>query len=554
MRFPSDPLVRFCAFILLFSLVPAARAQISGRPSPAAGAGAKTLVAYSSTHTTYSLADDLNALKIQLRRVATQVEAVPVTQADAAKIAAADYTVVFCPQPLPKLSEDFLKAVAQSSKPVLWVGYGADQLAQQPEFKGQFTVSEFASSQSAETVNYLGHEWQQPVSLWLPVQLDPTNSKATVVMTVPTTSTNNETTLHPVCWKSRQVTFYAAQPTATANCALFSDALLDFYGVTNAALPAICLRIDGYHAHQDHLEFRNLVDNLHSRGHPFILGVIPAYYDPETKKIEDLDTQPEFVAALRYAQRNGARLVLQGYADTRKLGTGQEPEFWNSATDAPFNDDSAEYVRERVQQGVRQMVSHGLFPLGWQTPYNSASRADYGQIAAHFSTAAERVQLSDATALETFAPTAIAQDDFGRSIIPENLGALTGQKGILPKIQSRVELLTQLRGTVAGCAFPAFLADDKLAILVSVLEKTKAPFLDLADGDNWVQISDVVLLTGNATRTATLKNARIHWKAFDRNGDLLAEDDSQQAVTGEHEFKRRGKGDYEVFQINEANP
>jgi uncharacterized protein YdaL len=85
------------------------------------------------------------------------------------------------------------------------------------------------------------------------------------------------------------------------------------------------VRIDGYHCHQDHLEFRHLVDTLHQRGLPFTVGVIPAYWNPETKKLEDLDSQPEFVAALRYAQSRGGRLLLQGYVNTRKASTGQEP-------------------------------------------------------------------------------------------------------------------------------------------------------------------------------------------------------------------------------------
>lgn len=528
-------------------------ASLLQRPVAAKGAVAKTLVVYSETRAPYSLADDLAALKLQLRRVAGQLETVAATQADPAKLAVADYLVIFCPQPFPALSAPLLEAIARSSAPVLWVGYGADQLTHLPQFAGQFDIAPFAATQPIETVTYQGREWKLPLTGWLPALLNPTIHPAAPIISV-TTVTNNETTIHPVSWKSGPVTFFVAPPNSPANSPLFSDLLLDFYGVEKASAAATAVRIDGYHCHQDHLEFRRLVDTLHQRGLPFTVGVIPAYCNPETKKIEELDSQPEFIAALRYAQSRGGRLLLQGYVNTRKASTGQEPEFWNATLDRPVADDGPEYVRERLRQGIRQMLKRGLFPLGWITPFNSASRADYAEIANHFSTASERVQLSDATAAENFAGTAIIQDDFGRLIIPENLGTITGQKAALIQLQARAELQTRLRSTVSQFSFPAYLTDDKLSQAVRLLDQLKTPFLDLADGDHWVQLPEALLLTGNAQRTVKLRDARVTWKAFDRTGKLLEEATEPEPATGQRLFQRRGKGDYELFLIIEAKP
>jgi len=71
-----------------------------------------------------------------------------------------------------------------------------------------------------------------------------------------------------------------------------------------------------------------------------------------------------------------------------------------------------------------------------------------------------------------------------------------------------------LRGTISLFAMPAHLGEAKLIQAVSLLERTKAPFLDLADGDNWVQTPEAILLTGHASRTITLNSARIRWQAF----------------------------------------
>ena len=538
---------------LLLTMLAAANGQIQlNRPATAFGAGAKTMVVYSATHAPFSLADDLAALKLQLRRVASQLETVPLAQADTNKIAAADYVVIFCPQPFPNLAPEILQAVAHCPHPVLWVGYGADQLTRLSEFKGQFEVAAFAAEKPAETVSYLGRDWNQPLAVWLPVEMPATNAATNIIMSVAVTNDGVKVS-HPICWRSGPVTFFTALPTTTAAGVLFSDMLLDFFGAS-ASASSVCVRIDGYHCHQDHEEFRHLVDYLHERGRPFVVGVVPAYWNPETKKIQEMDSQPEFVAALRYAQKNGGRLVLQGFVNARKSGTGQEPEFWDSALDRPFTDDSPEYVRERLFQGVRQMVKHGLFPIAWETPFNSASRIDYAEIARHFSTGIERVQLSDATGLEKFAAPAVTQDDFGRAIVPENLGVVTGEKAAQTAIQSRAEMLAKLRGTVATLSFPAYLAEEQLIPATHGLEQLKLPFLDLADGDHWVQLPDLILLTGKAQRTVTLKDAIIKWKAFDLAGNLLDAEFEPQSVSGERVFQRRGKGDYELFEIIEAQP
>ena len=555
MNFTSKYWVTIGTALWLLGAFPAANAEsLLNRPATARGDAAKTLVVYSETCAPYSLANDLVALKLLLRRVASRLEVVPLAQVDTNKIAAADYIVIFCPQPPPDFPPEILQAVAQSLHPVLWVGYGADQLSQLPEFKSRFSVAPFAAGRSADTVNYLGRDWRVNTPVWFPVQMSATSANAGIVMSLPL-ETGGQKVLTPVCWRSGPVTFFTALPTTTANSVLFSDILLDFFGAS-ASASAVCVRIDGYHCHQDHQEFRHLVEYLHERGRPFIVGVIPAYWNPEIKKLQELDTQPEFVAALRYAQKNGGRLVVQGYANTRRAGTGQEPEFWDAVHDRPFADDSAEFVRERILQSVRQMLKHGLFPIAWETPFNSASRTDYAEIASHFSTAVERVQLSDATGLENFAGSAVTQDDFGRLIVPENLGALTEQikAKALEAIQARAELLARLRGTVATLSFPAYLTEDKLVAATRILERLKLPFLDLADGDHWVQLPEVILLTGKAQRPVTLKDAFIKWKAFDLAGNLVDQDKGVGPVSGERIFRRRGKGDYELFEIIEAQP
>jgi hypothetical protein len=291
-----------------------------------------------------------------------------------------------------------------------------------------------------------------------------------------------------------------------------------------------------------------MADYLYSRGVPFLVSVIPACRDAESGQVQELDSQPEFVAALRYAQQRGGRLVMQGYA--HEPGRG---EFWDLEHDRPLAEDNASYTRERLHKGARQLIQENLFPLAWETPDYAASRTAYGEIARVFSIAVERVQLSDATCLEKETMLAPFSDSQGRLILPENLGyVLGGTSNVCDGIKSAAELLTKLRGPVMGCHIHAYQPLARLAELVDTLESFHIPFLDLAELDNAVQIPGFLLLAGGAERTLNLRNATVRWKTFDRAGKLLAEEREKVKTNGERIFKRRS-GDYELVEFVEEN-
>jgi len=83
-----------------------------------------------------------------------------------------------------------------------------------------------------------------------------------------------------------------------------------------------------------------------------------------------------------------------------------------------------------------------------------------------------------------------------------------------------------------------------------MLKKYRVPFIDLTDLSNRVVLPEKVLLTGNAVASVTLQNATVRWKTFNRNGQLLAEDEQRTKVSGRREFKRIGIGVYELVQFS----
>src|SRR2546429_4272015 len=134
--------------LAVFLAVRQAEAQSLARPIAGKGAEAKTLLIYANTRPAYWLADGLESLKLRLHRVATRLETVAVSNAGPDRVAGAAYLVVYCPQFFPDLPQDFLQRIAEASQPVLWIGFGADKLAELVPFQGQYEVSAFAVGSS----------------------------------------------------------------------------------------------------------------------------------------------------------------------------------------------------------------------------------------------------------------------------------------------------------------------------------------------------------------------------------------------------------------------
>ena len=548
--FPTTRVANVLLALLLE--VRASAAQPPTRPTAGKGAEATTLLLYANTRPAYALADGIELLKLRLQRVATRVETVAVADATPDRVARADYLVVYCPQYFPGLPKEVLQSIAETNKPVLWVGFGADQLAELAPFKGRFEISPFAAEGAVTNVSYLGRDWSVTIAPWIPAALA-TNSTSQMVMSCRDPA-NNPSAARPICWKTEQTTFFLAEPSMGTFGFLFEDVLLDFYQANDVPPKRVFVRIEDCHCRGNHRGFRRMVDYLFARGHPFMVGVIPVSRDPSSGKLLELESQPEFVDALRYAQRRGGRLVSQGYADGAETVAGSLPGLWDPELDRPRAGGTATSLRHRLQQETRAMLRQGLLALAWETPHYAASRTAYPEIARVFSTAVERVQLSDATALANAATGGLTADRYGRLIVPENLGYVRDATGDgVGAIETGARILTQLRGTVAGCFIHSYQPLEKLTALVEALENFHAPFLDLAELDNRVALPDALLLTGNAQGALTPRRAAVRWRAFDRAGDLVAEKVEPTASLGERTFKRSGAGVYELFEIGDAD-
>lgn len=540
------------SFFILGAATPVEAAV--ARPLSARGADAKTLLIYSDTRAQFSMSEGLEVLRLQLRRVATQIESLSVSNATPEKIAAADYVVIFCPQSRPALPTNFLHSLTNLSQPVLWVGFGANELEELPPFQGEFVFSKLHAEKHASNVVYRGKTWNVPVYPWIPVRLA-SNATSRVLMTV-----QDQGQARPLAWQLSNTTFLATVPLWGTVSYLFTDLLLDFFAVKDIPESRVFLRLEDYNAQSDHGEFRRAADYLYARKIPFMVAMTPSWRDPEFGMIENLDSNAEFLSGLRYAQQRGGRLVMKGC-----VLDGNKIEFWDTRLDRPVQGETIEQYRTRIQEGVQLMLKHGLFPLAWETPGSAASRNAYSAIAGVFSTAVERLQLSDTTSRESYVTSAPTLDRHGRFILPENGGyvlmtapnagrdATPFASAALEAVRENLDAITSLRGTVAGCYIHCYQPLARTMALVNLLERYKLPFVDLGQMENAVQLPGALLLTGNAQRTIDLQNALVQRRSFDRAGAPLAHEREGQPYTGHRTFQRTS-GDYDLIEFETPKP
>lgn len=514
-------------------------APAPSRPAPAQGSGARTLVVYSQTHAAYSLLNSLELLKLQLGRFDSRFETLPLFQVTPEKLRLCDYLVVLALDAHESMPTNLIAAIASAEVPVLWVGLGIDPLAQIVAFREQFQIGAASQLHSARLIRYHGKQWDVGAFNFREVHL-PKKSAAQSLISAPAQDQSDKEPLRPLCWKMQRFTIFAAEPQNGALGFVFEDLLFDFFGVKETRANSVLIRISGYHPESNHRDFKRTADYLHARSIPFAVS-----FRGLTEKTSSTDDGAEFISALRYGQQRGGRMILLG----TEPPSGR-PEFWDDRGDRPRMQITGGGLRHRITSAAEAAINVGLLPIAWETPQYAASSYTYQEIATVFGTAVERVQLSDATSRETYAPAGLARDQYGRLLLPDNLGFIGNTSNGLAGVQINADLLAALRGSILGASFDSYLPFPRLVQLVDLLESYHFSFLDMAELGNRVELPDQILLTGDATASVSLQNATIRWKTFNRAGQLLAEDEQRTKASGRRDFKRIGIGTFELVQFS----
>jgi len=499
---------------------PAAAAKVF-RPTPEHGTGSRTLVAYAHQHFGYSLANSLNLVKLQLARIDTRIDALPLSELDSNAVQRCDYLVIVGPEAGESGPTNLIAALAATAVPVLWIGENLEPLQAVDELRGSIAAD--ATLATATTIQYRGRRWD----------VRPFSFTQTSGIKKPLIAAVSDEQEKPFCFQVGRFTLFGAEPQGGLLGFVFEDILFDFYRVKTAPSSSILLRVRGYSPASDHREMRRVADYLFSRSIPFVLSV--------RNFAGQFTNDNEFVSTLRYAQHRGGRLIIEGAGRTSAL--------WNFATDKAIGQSATRDFGRGINQELSTAFAAGLLPIAWQTPESAASPEAYRAVGQIFSTSFERVQLSEATARGSYGPGGLTLDAYGRLIVPENAGYITDSSDAVAQVEPALDLLAKLRGTILCGTFDSFVPLERLVEFVSLLEQYRLPFLDVAELPNRVQLGDQLLLTGTAAVSLDLKDTTIRWKTFNRLGALLAEDEQKTRFTGHREFKRIGIGVFELVQF-----
>jgi uncharacterized protein YdaL len=225
---------------------------------------------------------------------------------------------------------------------------------------------------------------------------------------------------------------------------IVTDILFDFLGLPerNKKRYAI-IRIEDIHPEYESDFMYNVIGTIRKHKVPFAISVIPNYIDPfgyRTGQPEEIsmNDKPQFLKMLRFAQANGASMILHGVThqiDRRSNcdtgASGDDFEFWDGCKASPLDIVTEDWIQTRIKQGFAQMAKAGLEVAAWVPPHYEASQLAYAVFGKIFPRSIQRVRYVPYDVNSTvhkinwagqFFPYTIYEDYYGQFVWPENLG------------------------------------------------------------------------------------------------------------------------------------
>ncbi|HOT97623.1 MAG TPA: DUF2334 domain-containing protein [bacterium] len=331
----------------------------------------------------------------------------------------------------------------------------------------------------------------------------------------------------PYALHSRNLWYFADLTTAFVreggSYIVFADLLHDILRQPHQTRRLAMVRIEDLSPLSDAASLRRIADYLHGEEVPFAISLVPFYLDPASNTAASLSDQPELVAAIRYMVRKGGVIVMHGNTHQYRGETTADYEFWDMMHNEPLFSDSREYVRERIETGLKEMARNELWPVTWETPHYGASQLAYSVINTYFSSAYERRQTIDLHGSDQLLPWLIYEHTAGGKIIPENLGyiPLSDQRSG-PLLEAARNNLA-LRDGVASFFFHPFCDITVLKEIIPGLKKMGYRFTDPRHTCQQVRGPGFRVVTGSGRVELPLTSAYLREFYIDEHGSIRDE-------------------------------
>lgn len=294
------------------------------------------------------------------------------------------------------------------------------------------------------------------------------------------TASNGEKHVPYAVRSGRNFWLFADVPTSYAieggRFLVFADILHDILNENHAERRLAMVRIEDVHPLTDPEALKKIANYLHGQDVPFQVAFVPYYIFPEENTYVAMGEKPAFISALKHMIKKGGTLVMHGVTHQRFGETTTDYEFWDPVSDSPIEGQTESEIRQRVERGILECWSNGVYPLIWETPHYAGSQKMYSIISDIFSLSMERRQAIDERETDQYLPYAIFPDRFGQIILPENIGYVPLDNPKAEVITEPANRMSVVRDGVASFFFHPFVDLKVLKGIVRTMKEERYSF------------------------------------------------------------------------------
>ncbi len=438
-----------------------------------------------------------------------------------------------------KVPDVFGNDVINTSKEVIWINAGLENLSKTKDFNSRFgfIITDSVKRSKFDAVKSSDFTFDKGTSDINLVKI--LNKKVEIWATAINKKSKAET---PYIIKSGNFIYVADLPFLGADekdrYLLFADKLHEMLNELHPVSHHAIIRIEDVTALNNPDRLREIADILAEYKIPFLVGVVPIYVNPIEDRRVRLTDKPELVDALKYMVQNGGNIVMHGVTHQYRGVSTEDFEFWDDNAKRPIHDENEEDISRRIESGLDEFLKNGLYPIAWETPHYTASNMTYKVVAKYFSTAVEQRLAIENFDYGQYFPYIINKDIYGQTIYPEELGYVPLNPNLdssmvsVDKIINGSKYVHHMRDGIASCFYHPFLNPKLLRHLIDGLKAQGYDFLDLSEYNNIVKVHDKVIITGDEKYSIKLDNSFLHEIYFDQDGNITRKLFSPERING----------------------
>lgn len=414
-----------------------------------------------------------------------------------------------------------IKDLKSSRLPFCWLGLHVEQLLSDPEAQQHFGLRYlgYANNGAAWRVQY--KDTLLPSDNFDLSLVEPLKDAQVMAVAVAVDNARKPYVIrHGNFWYFADIALEV--PQESSRYLVFCDLLHDILGIDHAAQSAALVRLEDVSAQAEPADLRASADVLASHHIPFQIATIPLYRSPWDNVEMRLSDRPDVVSAIHYMIDRGGTPVMHGWSHQYHNATGDDYEFWDGVKNSPIAEDTEPAILQRLDAGLSELFADNIFPIGFETPHYAASATDYQAMRERFKLFYERTMpIPNLTSVQYFPYPVI--DEFGRYVVPENLGYLPLEKPDPKVLIENARYMRVVRDGVPSFYFHPFL-DAKL--LQQVIEGVSAlgyRFVSLRDFGGVVDAGRYAVRTQSGDVHLTPHEEIWRIRRYDSTGKLLSQ-------------------------------